>query len=100
MLTGGHTTMWSILTVGLFNSIMFPTIFRLGVAELGPLTGSGSGLLNNGYRRRCNPARHPGRHCGSRRDSSRFCYPRSLLLVHYVLWAERLKAEQRKVRKQ
>jgi MFS transporter, FHS family, L-fucose permease len=46
MLTGGHTAMWSILAVGLFNSIMFPTIFSLGVAELGPLTGNGSGLLN------------------------------------------------------
>ena len=46
MLTGGHAAMWSILAVGLFNSIMFPTIFSLGVAELGPRTGSGSGLLN------------------------------------------------------
>lgn len=46
MLTGGHAAMWSILAVGLFNSIMFPTIFSLGEAELGPLTGSGSGLLN------------------------------------------------------
>jgi FHS family L-fucose permease-like MFS transporter len=46
MLTGGRTAMWSILAVGLFNSIMFPTIFSLGVAELGPLTGNGSGLLN------------------------------------------------------
>jgi MFS transporter, FHS family, L-fucose permease len=46
MLLGGHTAMWSILAVGLFNSIMFPTIFSLGVAELGPLTGDGSGLLN------------------------------------------------------
>jgi len=46
MLTGGPVAMWSILAVGLFNSIMFPTIFSLGVAELGPLTGSGSGLLN------------------------------------------------------
>ncbi|HWY71333.1 MAG TPA: sugar MFS transporter [Terriglobales bacterium] len=46
MLLGGHTAMWTILTVGLFNSIMFPTIFSLGVAELGPLTGNGSGLLN------------------------------------------------------
>jgi FHS family L-fucose permease-like MFS transporter len=45
MILGGHTAMWSILSVGLFNSIMFPTIFSLGVAELGPLTGSGSGLL-------------------------------------------------------
>ena len=46
MLTGGHTAMWSILAVGFFNSIMFPTIFSLGEAELGPLSGVGSGLLN------------------------------------------------------
>jgi len=46
MLTGGHVAMWSILAVGFFNSIMFPSIFTLGVAELGPLTGDGSGLLN------------------------------------------------------
>jgi FHS family L-fucose permease-like MFS transporter len=46
MLSGGRLAMWSILSVGLFNSIMFPTIFSLGVAELGPLTGDGSGVLN------------------------------------------------------
>jgi FHS family L-fucose permease-like MFS transporter len=46
MLLGGHTAMWTILAVGFFNSIMFPTIFSLGVAELGSLTGNGSGLLN------------------------------------------------------
>src|SRR5262249_40362987 len=38
MLSGGHTAMWAMLAVGFFNSIMFPTIFSLGVAELGPLT--------------------------------------------------------------
>src|SRR5262249_5813086 len=46
MLTSGHLAMWSMLAVGLFNSIMFPSIFALGVAELGPLTGNGSGLMN------------------------------------------------------
>jgi FHS family L-fucose permease-like MFS transporter len=46
MLTYGHTAMWTILAVGFFNSIMFPTIFSLGEAELGSLSGSGSGLLN------------------------------------------------------
>jgi FHS family L-fucose permease-like MFS transporter len=46
MLTTGHVAMWSILAVGFFNSIMFPSIFSLGVAELGPLTAGGSGLLN------------------------------------------------------
>src|SRR6516162_8451468 len=45
MSIGGHSAMWTILAVGLFNSVMFPTIFSLGVAELGPLTGSGSGIL-------------------------------------------------------
>jgi MFS transporter, FHS family, L-fucose permease len=46
MATGGHVAMWTILAVGIFNSIMFPTIFSLGVAELGPLTATGSGIIN------------------------------------------------------
>jgi FHS family L-fucose permease-like MFS transporter len=46
MLGGGRMAMWTILAVGFFNSIMFPTIFSLGEAELGPLSGSGSGILN------------------------------------------------------
>ena len=46
MATTGHFAMWSIILVGLFNSIMFPTIFTLGIEGLGPLTGEGSGLLN------------------------------------------------------
>jgi FHS family L-fucose permease-like MFS transporter len=45
MLTNGHLAMWSIILVGFFNSIMFPSIFTLGVAELGPLTGDGSGVM-------------------------------------------------------
>jgi MFS transporter, FHS family, L-fucose permease len=46
VLTSGHLAMWAILAVGLFNSIMFPCIFTMGIAELGPLTGDGSGILN------------------------------------------------------
>ncbi|MBS1842357.1 MAG: sugar MFS transporter [Acidobacteria bacterium] len=45
MLTTGPVAMWSIILVGFFNSIMFPSIFTLGIAKLGPLTGDGSGLL-------------------------------------------------------
>jgi FHS family L-fucose permease-like MFS transporter len=45
MLTTGHIAMWSIILVGFFNSIMFPSIFTLGIAKLGPRTGDGSGLL-------------------------------------------------------
>lgn len=45
MLTFGHVAMWTILLVGFFNSIMFPSIFTLGIAKLGPLTGDGSGIL-------------------------------------------------------
>lgn len=43
--TSGATAMWAILAVGLCNSIMFPTIFTLGIRGLGPLTGRGSGAL-------------------------------------------------------
>jgi FHS family L-fucose permease-like MFS transporter len=45
MLTSGHLAMWTIILVGLFNSVMFPTIFTLGIDGLGKLTGKGSGLL-------------------------------------------------------
>ncbi|MDR3735591.1 MAG: sugar MFS transporter [Acidobacteriaceae bacterium] len=45
MLTYGHVAVATILAVGFFNSVMFPSIFTLGIAGLGPLTGRGSGLL-------------------------------------------------------
>jgi MFS transporter, FHS family, L-fucose permease len=45
ILTLGHFAMWTIIVVGLFNSIMFPSIFTLGIANLGHLTSKGSGLL-------------------------------------------------------
>jgi len=45
MLTTGMVAMWSVILVGFFNSIMFPSIFTLGIAKLGPLTGDGSGLM-------------------------------------------------------
>lgn len=45
MLTNGSVAMWSILAVGLFNSIMFPTIFTLAIDGLGKHTGQGSGIL-------------------------------------------------------
>ena len=41
----GNLAMWSILAVGFFNSIMFPTIFTLAVQGLGSLTSKGSGLV-------------------------------------------------------
>ncbi|RYY05650.1 MAG: glucose/galactose MFS transporter, partial [Alphaproteobacteria bacterium] len=43
--TTGPVAMWALITVGLFHSIMFPTIFTLGIKGLGPLTEEGSGLL-------------------------------------------------------
>ena len=43
--SGGHMAMWAMLAVGLFNSIMFPTIFSMALNKLGPLTGQGSGVL-------------------------------------------------------
>ena len=45
VVTTGPLAMWSLISVGLFHSIMFPTIFTLGIRGLGPLTEEGSGLL-------------------------------------------------------
>ena len=41
----GLISMWSLLAIGLFNSIMFPTIFSLALNGLGKHTGQGSGIL-------------------------------------------------------
>jgi FHS family L-fucose permease-like MFS transporter len=45
MLSHGQIAVWSVVAIGLFNSIMFPTIFTLGIDRLGPLTGKASSLL-------------------------------------------------------
>ncbi|MBJ7556281.1 sugar MFS transporter [Marinomonas spartinae] len=45
IMNDGHVAMWSVLVIGLFNSIMFPTIFSLALKDLGPQTSQGSGLL-------------------------------------------------------
>ncbi|UOQ53932.1 sugar MFS transporter [Hymenobacter cellulosivorans] len=44
--TSGAVAMWSLLAVGLMNSIMFPVIFTLAVAGLGRHTEDASGLLS------------------------------------------------------
>jgi FHS family L-fucose permease-like MFS transporter len=45
LLATGTLAMWSLLAVGLCNSIMFPTIFTLAIDGLGKLTSRGSSLL-------------------------------------------------------
>lgn len=45
MVFTGQIAVWSVLLVGLFNSIMFPTIFTLGIAGMGKHTGQASGIL-------------------------------------------------------
>ena len=45
MAGAGSVAVYSVVAIGLFNSIMFPTIFALGIERLGPLTGKASSLL-------------------------------------------------------
>ena len=42
---GGYVSVWCLVAVGLFNSVMFPTIFTLAVEGLDSQTSRGSGLL-------------------------------------------------------
>jgi MFS transporter, FHS family, L-fucose permease len=48
MQSHGLYAVWTLVLCGLTSSIMYPTIFALGVAELGPLTSKGSGVLTIG----------------------------------------------------
>lgn len=45
MFSSGQVAIWAIVVCGFFNSIMFPNIFALGIAGLGPMTSKGSGLI-------------------------------------------------------
>jgi len=48
MFSHGSLAIWTLVLCGLANSIMYPTIFALGIAELGPLTSKGSGVITIG----------------------------------------------------
>jgi MFS transporter, FHS family, L-fucose permease len=45
MLTEGRVALWTVVAIGLFNSIMFPNIFTLGIARMGAMTDKASSLL-------------------------------------------------------
>ncbi len=45
MTTSGSVAIWTLVLCGFFNSIMFPNVFALGIAGLGPMTSKGSGLI-------------------------------------------------------
>jgi len=45
MFTSGHVAIGTLVLCGFFNSVMFPNIFTLGIAGLGPMTSKGSGLI-------------------------------------------------------
>jgi FHS family L-fucose permease-like MFS transporter len=45
MFTSGWVAIATLVLCGFFNSVMFPNIFTLGIAGLGPMTSKGSGLI-------------------------------------------------------
>ena len=48
MASTGQVAIWCLILCGLANSIMYPTIFALGIAELGAMTSKGSGVITIG----------------------------------------------------
>lgn len=93
--TTGMTAVYSLVVIGLFNSIMFPTIFALGIERLGPLTGRASSLLVMAivggaivpYLQGL-LADHVGLHPSFLLPA--LCY---LYIVFYGLWGSRLRGE-------
>lgn len=48
MFTHGTVAIACLVLTGIANSVMYPNIFALGIAELGPLTSKGSGVITIG----------------------------------------------------
>ena len=90
MLTTGHVAMWTIILVGLFNSVMFPTIFTLGIDGLGQ--GDGQRLRPPCYGdcwrgHLTGHSRHARRY---HRYPSRLLHASALLSLHPLLRISRL----------
>ncbi len=45
LLANGIVPVWAVVLIGFFHSIMFPTIFALGIKNLGALTKRGSSMM-------------------------------------------------------
>ncbi|MGH9521842.1 MAG: L-fucose:H+ symporter permease [Terriglobales bacterium] len=45
LISSGIVPVYAVVLIGFFHSIMFPTIFALGIKNLGPLTKRGSSLM-------------------------------------------------------
>ena len=88
MATSGSVAMFAVLVIGFFNSIMFPTIFTLGIEGLGPLTGEGSGLLNTAIVGGRHHSLGAGLHRRQHRHSPCLHPAGHLLPLHCVLRAE------------
>ncbi len=88
MLSFGHVAMWALLLVGLFNSIMFPSIFTLGHRRPGAADRRSFRPADYGHcgrRHYSRTARTSGR---PRRPASRFRPAGDLLLVYFVFRPE------------
>ena len=94
MLTSGHFAMYSIILVGFFNSIMFPSIFTLGCRRAGTPYGGRFGSHDYGDRWGSDYPGGARGDCRSDWHSSRVLPAGSLLSVHPVFCVERIEAEQ------
>ncbi|MHB2007754.1 MAG: hypothetical protein ACYCOX_06865 [Acidobacteriaceae bacterium] len=88
--TFGHVAMWSIILVGLFNSVMWPNIFALGLAGLGRLTNLGSSLLVTGVLGGAHPS-VAGVHGRQYRHPPRILPARPVLRLHRLLRLQRIE---------
>ena len=92
MLGFGSLAVWSIILVGLFNSVMFPSIFTLGIAGLGALTGEGLGVADCRHRGRRDHPGGAGRDGRQHRHSPRLHPSGAVLHVHRVLRIQGVEA--------
>ena len=93
MLTYGHIAMWTMLLVGLFNSIMFPSIFTLGIEGLGPSDGRSIGCAGDGDCGWRDCSGTTGTSCRPSGTAPRFHPAGDLLPVHLVLCGKRTAAK-------
>ena len=86
----GPASVWVLVLIGFFRSIMFPTIFALSIKNLGPLTKRGSSLQVMAIFGGRNPSRDHGAHLRCHQHPHRLHRPAPLLPLHFLFRRKRL----------
>ena len=89
----GWTSVVALFSTYFFMSVMFPTIFALGIKDLGPLTKESLFISGNGNCRRSTDTCYHGLYCRHVNNGAWIYCTAGMLCFHCVLWYQWIQSQ-------